>query len=163
MKPILTTMIYCLQANNVLLMFRNKEPNMGLWVGPGGKLEPNESPCECACRELYEETRIRPHRLHFRGLVTEISPRADWQWMLFLYVVTEMSGDMVGDEREGHLRWWSLTEALQLPIPQADKIFFPKVIELSQPFYQAKYLYDADLKLIEVIDESGYDDSGTIC
>ena len=154
MKPILTTMVYCLEANNVLLMLRNKETNLGLWVGPGGKIESNESPYECARRELYEETGLQVHRLYFRGLVTEVSPRPDWQWMLFLYVATEFSGDLLGDEREGLLHWWSLSEALQLPIPQADKVFFPHVIGLSRPFYQAKYLYDVDLKLTQVIDQS---------
>jgi len=156
-------MVYCLKANKVLLMLRKKEPNLGLWVGPGGKIEFNESPYECARRELREETGLRANNLHFRGFVTEVSPRPDWQWMLFMYVVTEISGDLIGDEREGHLRWWSLSEAHQLPIPQGDKIFFPQVIDLSSPFYQAKYVYDADLKLIKVIDESGHDADDRVC
>ena len=60
----------------------------------------------------------------------------------------------MADEREGHLRWWPISEALQLPLPQADKIFFPQVIDLSQPFFQTKFVYDTDLELIEEIDQS---------
>ena len=52
MIPILTTLIYCLRDGQVLLMERRKEPNLGLWVGLGGKIKVGESPYECAQREL---------------------------------------------------------------------------------------------------------------
>lgn len=39
MTPILVALVYCLRNGNVLLMERRKEPNLGLWVGPGGKIE----------------------------------------------------------------------------------------------------------------------------
>jgi 8-oxo-dGTP diphosphatase len=131
-------------------MERRKEPNLGLWVGLGGKIEPGESPYECALRELYEETGLQAQQAHFRGLITEVSPRPDWQWMLFIFAVTDFTGDLVPDEREGHFRWWPLTDVLRLQIPQADAVFFPYVTDLSRPFYHAKYVYDADLRLIKV-------------
>ena len=59
MTPILTTLIYCLREEKTLLMERRKEPNLGLWVAPGGKIELGESPYECARRELYEETGLQ--------------------------------------------------------------------------------------------------------
>jgi 8-oxo-dGTP diphosphatase len=152
MKPILGTMVYCLSDGQVLLMKRNKEPNLGLWVAPGGKVEPGESPCECALRELREETGLTASGLHFRGLVTEVSPRPDWQWLLFLYVAAEFSGEVGGDEREGAFRWWPVGDVLNLAIPQADRIFFPKVTDLGQPFYEAKCVYDAGLDLVEVME-----------
>lgn len=152
MKPILSTMVYCLRAGEVLLMRRHKEPNLGLWVAPGGKVEPGESPYECAQRELSEETGLQAHGLVFRGLVTEVSPRPDWQWMLFLYVAIDFSGRLVGDQREGAFRWCSLAEARGLPIPEADQVFFPRVTDLSYPLYQARYVYDANLHLVEVIE-----------
>ena len=153
MKPILATMVYCIKDGDVLLMLRNKEPNLGLWVGPGGKLEPGESPYDCAKRELYEETGLEVNDLHFRGLITEISPRPDWQWLMFLYVATEFSGTIVEDKREGRLSWCSLSEVMQLPIPEADSVFFQKVININMPFYQEKFVYDSDLCLFNVIEQ----------
>ena len=91
--------------------------------------------------------------LRFRGLVTEVSPQPDWQWMLFLYVTMDFSGDLVGDQREGEFRWWSLKETESLSLPQSDQVFFPKVIDFSQPFYQAKYVYDTNLDLVDVIEQ----------
>lgn len=153
MKPILATMVYCIKDGDVLLMLRNKEPNLGLWVGPGGKLEPGESPYDCAKRELYEETGLEVNNLYFRGLITEISPRPDWQWLMFLYVATEFSGTIVEDKREGRLSWCSLSEVMQLPIPEADSVFFQKVININMPFYQAKFVYDSDLSLVKVTEQ----------
>lgn len=150
MTPILSTLVYPLRNGQVLLMERYKEPNLGLWVGLGGKIEVDESPYECAQRELYEEAGLRANELRFRGLITEISPRPDWHWLLFVYAVMDFSGDVTADDREGRLRWWTLEEAQHLPIPQADAVFFPHVIDLGQPFYHAKYVYDADLRLIEI-------------
>lgn len=151
--PILSTLVYCLENRQVLLMRRNKEPNLGLWVAPGGKVEAGESPYDCAVRELREETGLRASKLRFRGLVTEVSPRPEWQWMLFLYVTNDFSGNLIGDQREGEFRWWSLEEADNLSIPQSDRVFFPKVIDFTQPFYQAKYIYDAALDLVEAIEQ----------
>ena len=152
-KPILSTLVYCLDNDRVLLMRRNKEPNMGLWVAPGGKVEAGESPYDCAVRELREETGLQAQEIRFRGLVTEVSPRSDWQWMLFLYVVTDLSGKLKGDEREGEFHWWSVGEVRSLPMPQADRIFFPIVIDFTPPFYEAKCVYDVNLDLVEVIEQ----------
>lgn len=45
-------------------------PNMGLWNGVGGKLEPGESPEACVLREVLEETGISLPRVDFKGIVT---------------------------------------------------------------------------------------------
>jgi 8-oxo-dGTP diphosphatase len=149
MTPTLSTLVYPIRDDRVLLMKRRKEPNLGLWVGLGGKIEPDESPYECAERELYEEAGLSAFQLRFRGLITEVSPRPDWHWMLFVYTVTDFIGEVISDDREGRLGWWSLDEAQRLPIPQADAVFFPRVTDLSGPFYHAKYVYDNNLNLIK--------------
>jgi 8-oxo-dGTP diphosphatase len=150
--PILSTLIYPRRGDKVLLMQRRKPPNLGLWVAPGGKLEWNESPAECARRELLEETGLHAERLTLRGHITEWSPRADWQWMMWLYIAEGLSGDLVGDEREGDVRWWSLTDALTLPMPEADQVFMPRILKEDAPFYEARMVYDADLALVDVVE-----------
>ncbi len=63
-----------MRDRQVLLLRRNKQPNLGLWIAPGGKIEIDESPHEAARRELAEETGLTAVDLTWRGLCTEVSP-----------------------------------------------------------------------------------------
>ena len=50
----LATLLYCFNhRDEVLLLERAQEPNLGLWSPCGGKLrtDTGESPYACACRE----------------------------------------------------------------------------------------------------------------
>ena len=54
----LATLLYCFnEQDEVLLMERLQEPNLGLWSPCGGKLhtDEGESPYACAQREAHEE------------------------------------------------------------------------------------------------------------
>ena len=145
-----TVLVYALQGSQVLLMHRNKEPNLGLWVAPGGKIEMDESPHDAARRELWEETGLVAEELTWRGLCTEVSPRADWQWMLFIYVTRRFHGTLHADLREGDLAWVEMDAYVRdLAIPQADAVFAPRVMAPGDGIFEAKFVYDADLKLVE--------------
>ncbi len=149
----LGTCVYAMREGalgaEVLMMFRHKEPNLGLWVAPGGKVEADESPRECALRELAEETGLRATETRFRALVTEISPLDHWQWLLFVYVVTAFEGEIREDRREGALRWVPVAELSHLPIPASDALFGPAVLDLAQPFFEATMIFDSALSLVE--------------
>jgi 8-oxo-dGTP diphosphatase len=133
----------------VLMLHRSKEPNKGLWVAPGGKVEIHESPLECAVRELREETGLAARHIELRGLVTEVSPRDDYQWLLFIYVTDDFEGELIQCS-EGNLAWMNVDAVPLLSIPQADAIFFPRIMSDNEPAYQAKFIYDSSLRLVQV-------------
>ena len=69
-------------TDGILLIKRseNLRGHSGQWALPGGKQEPNESLWQTAKRELHEETRLSPERIHWTGdmggLVTGTGYRA---------------------------------------------------------------------------------------
>ena len=132
-------------------MQRHKEPNLGLWVAPGGKVEADEAPYECAVRELREETGLLAHVTEFRGIVSLVMPELTAPTIHFLYLVPHFSGDLVADKREGKLAWHEIEHVSSLAMPQANAVFLPHVLNLNEGFYQAKYSYDAQWRLLEVV------------
>ena len=150
-ERILATLCYAIRDDHVLLMHRAKEPNLDLWVAPGGKLEFDESPEECALRELYEETGLVARHARLRGLITEVSPRKDYQWIIFIFAVRELAGKGLDcqavDCPEGKLAWIPIERVASLPIPPADAIFFPRVIGPG-PLFRAKFVYDEQLGIV---------------
>ena len=143
----LTTLVYALREGQVLMMHRHKSPNLGQWAAPGGKIELNESPLECALRELREETGLRASRAELRAIVTETSPLPDWQWLMFIYLVREFGGTVTGC-KEGDLAWVAVDKVMELPIPQADAIFFPHVVDDRSGPVCLKFEYDSELRLV---------------
>ena len=150
MARIPSVLVYARRGDEVLLLRRHKEPNLGLWVAPGGKVELHESPRDAARREMAEETGLAVRDLTWRGTCTEVSPLPDWQWMLFIYVTHDFEGELRPDLREGSLAWVKLEDYFErLPIPQADRIFAPRVLADDGGMFEAKFVYDAALTLVD--------------
>ena len=148
-----TIVVYALREGEVLLMRRNKEPCLGLWIAPGGKIESGESPHEAARREMAEETGLTVEGLHLRGICTLVSPLQEWPWFLFAFVTTRFRGQLKADGREGDLAWVPLEEYFNiLPIPRADSIFAPRILAMTEGCFQAKFVLDANLKMLEWVE-----------
>ncbi len=146
-------LVYALRKGEVLLMHRAKEPNLGLWTAPGGKVELMESPHDTARREMAEETGLEVQDLLLRGLCTQVSSAPNWQWLQFIFVTTRFWGTLKAERREGNLAWVPLEEYFTtLPTPQADVIFAPRVLAMSEGCFQAKFIHDADLNLVKWVE-----------
>jgi 8-oxo-dGTP diphosphatase len=143
----LATLVYAIRDDEVLLHRRVKSPNLGLWVAPGGKLEDGESPAECAMREMREETGLTIEEPALRGIMTEVSPRADYQWLTFIFAATRFGGELAPAPGIGEFRWVRIADVFQLDIPPTDRIFFARVVRLADSPFLLKFSYDAELRI----------------
>ncbi|OUM98062.1 MAG: NUDIX hydrolase [Firmicutes bacterium ZCTH02-B6] len=63
-----TVATFVVHEGRVLLLYHRR---LGMWLPPGGHIEPNELPDEAAVREVYEETGIRVELVGERALPVE--------------------------------------------------------------------------------------------
>ena len=144
---VLGTLVYAIRDDAVLLHRRVKDPNKGLWVAPGGKLESDESPSECAIREMREESGLEIEAPVLRAIMTETSPRPDYQWITFIFAATRWRGELAPAPEIGEVRWVRLREVFELDIPPTDRVFFPRVLRVDDPPFLLKFTYDAQLRI----------------
>jgi len=120
------TLMFIRVADRVLLIHKRRGHGAGRINGPGGKLEPGESPLDCAVRETLEETGVRaaqPARVaRMRFLDTE---GPDWLGHVFLasgYTGTPVATDEAVPE------WFPLAE---LPLERMwsdDALWLPRIL-----------------------------------
>jgi multidrug efflux pump subunit AcrB len=132
-----TTLVYALRNDQVLMMHRRKQPNLGQWIAPGGKVELHESPAECAVRELAEETGLRAAGQPELRLIPAERRLAEvgWDRQTMARVVRALGdGLYVGDYFDGEQRldmilraaaWDTPEELASLPIATPDGVTRP--------------------------------------
>lgn len=122
----ISTLLYCFNAQEeVLLLERAQEPNLGLWSPCGGKLrtDTGESPYACACREAQEELNLRlsPSDLHLAGIVSEDGYEGQSHWLMFLFEIGLKLETLPPPHREGKFRFFAREALDGLRIPQTDR------------------------------------------
>src|SRR4051812_35685135 len=122
----LSTLLYCFnERDEVLLMRRAQEPNLGLWSPPGGKLhiDEGESPHGCACREANEEVgiNIAPTDAHLTGIVSEVGDEGNADWLMFLFEITAKLHTLPLPHREGRFAFHSRESLNALAAPATDR------------------------------------------
>lgn len=150
MKCKMTTLCYIEKDGRYLMLHRVKKENdmnHDKWVGIGGHFEDGESPEECLCREVSEETGLRLTEYRLRGIITFVSDRWQTEYM-FLYTAAGYEGN-IGECSEGVLEWVDKLAVYSLPIWEGDRIFF-RLLEQEEPFFSLKLRYKGET-LIESI------------
>jgi 8-oxo-dGTP diphosphatase len=122
----IATLLYCFnEQEEVLLMERAQEPNLGLWSPCGGKLctQIGESPYDCACREAREELgmSILSSQLHLTGLISEHGYEGQSHWLMFLFEVKPRLRNLPAAHREGRFAFFARTALAALKLPQTDR------------------------------------------
>ena len=118
----IATLLYCFnEREEVLLLERAQEPNLGLWSPCGGKLDTDngESPYACACREAHEELGLRfaPGDLHLTGLISEHGYAGQAHWLMFLFEVKVKLTRLPPPMREGRFAFFATNQLNALALP----------------------------------------------
>ena len=137
----LATLCYVRKDGKTLMVHRVKKAgdmHQGKWNGLGGKLNPGETPEECAVREIYEESGLRVREPLLKGLLTFPAFSNDEDWYAFVFVITQAEGKLI-DSPEGILCWVEDEKLLELELWAGDRIFIPW---LDRPgFFSGKFIY----------------------
>jgi 8-oxo-dGTP diphosphatase len=122
----IATLLYAFNTlDEVLLLERKQEPNLGFWSPCGGKLdvETGESPYQCACREAAEEIglSLSPADLRLTGIVSEHGYMGQAHWLMFLFEIKTKLKELPPPHREGDFQFLAAQDLAQLRLPQTDK------------------------------------------
>jgi 8-oxo-dGTP diphosphatase len=140
--PIVGTLGYILneEKDKVLLVHRvarKEDQHLGKYNGLGGKLEENEDVATGMIREIREEAGIEVEKMNLRGTInwTGFGPNGE-DWLGFIFLITEFSGDPWSSNEEGTLGWHEISTISELPMWEGDRHFIPLVFDDdSRPFH----------------------------
>ena len=128
-----TTLCYLENDRGEYLMLhrvkKKRDINQGKWIGVGGKFEEGESPDECLCREIREETGLTLTEFQFRGVVTFLCNDSSSDQFMYLFTATGWTGELNLDCNEGSLAWVPKERIPELPIWEGDEIFLQLLAE----------------------------------
>lgn len=136
-----TTLCYIEKDGCQLMLHRIKkeqDENRDKWIGVGGKFLEGESPEDCVCREVLEETGLTLIDYRYRGIITFVSGVWPCEYM-HLFTAGGFSGE-VKECDEGVLEWVPREKLRQLPMWAGDRIFLD-LLDRDAPFFSLKLVY----------------------
>ena len=142
------TLLFVIHDGDILLIRKKRGLGAGKVNGPGGKLDPGETPMECAVRETREELGVLAHdpKLMGRHLFQFVDGYA---LQVFVYLSSNFDG--IAIETDEAIPLW--TPVGQIPYEEMwedDGIWLPEM--LDGKYFDGRYLFDDDKMLGHELD-----------
>lgn len=103
------------EANRILLGKRNKDPQRGSWVIPGGKIHAFESIAEAAARELREETGLIVEVGEHFNVYEIVNPPNEHRIVIYSWGKV-VSGEARPSDDISELKFFELDELGEVPV-----------------------------------------------
>lgn len=134
------TLVFVVEADRILLIRKKRGLGAGKINGPGGRIDPGETPLQCAVRETREEVGIEP-------LDVRASGEHAFQFVdgLSLHVHVFRAARFTGrlqETDEATPMWYRLDEIPYHEMWEDDRYWLPLVLD-GRPFF-GRWLFDAD-------------------
>lgn len=96
-----------IENGRILLINRAKEPDLGKWAIPGGRIEENETAEECLKREFKEETGLDVEPVKLIGIYSD--PKRDPRKIIgAAYIVKRIGGEIKAGDDAGEAKWFGI-------------------------------------------------------
>ena len=141
------TLLLMIKDGKILLGEKKKGFGKGKLNGPGGKIEPGETPEQGMIRETREEVGITPKKYKEMGTVefVEWYKGEEQNVIFYLYVATEYEGKLKeSDELKPY--WFDLDNIPCDKMFEDDSYWMPIVLEGNK--IQAFFEYDKEWKMV---------------
>ena len=134
------TLCFIIENDETLLIEKKRGVGEGLYNRPGGKLEGDETPEECAVRETIEEVNVKPEGLEKIG---ELEFLFGQNPFMFVHVFTgEIYSGEPEESEEARPEWFN-TE--NIPLDEMwpdDKYWIPKLLDGEK--FLARFNFDEE-------------------
>ena len=145
---ILATLLFVIRDGKILLIEKKRGIGAGKVNGPGGKIDPGETPMECAIRETMEELHVKALHVSKRGeLCFAMSDIPDIHCHVF--VAEDLEGTPT--ETEEAIPLWTSLDAIPYDRMWADdRVWMPHM--LAGRRFSGRFLFDGDTMLGHELD-----------
>jgi len=134
------TLCHVIRGDKVLLKKAARGISVGKWNAPGGKIDPGETPEQCAKREVLEETGLRVSDLFYHGtLEFMMDGKRTVHLRGHLFSTRKASGRLRSTE-EGPVKWVSLAELPWGEMWEDDLYWMPLMLLGTR--FDARFAYD---------------------
>lgn len=143
-KPVdRATLLFVVRDGKMLLIRKKRGLGAGKINGPGGRIDPGETPRECAVREVQEELRVTPTGLTRRG---ELLFQFVDGYSIHVHVFEAADCDGEPEETDEAIPLW--TDLAHIPYDEMwadDRIWLPLMLEGKA--FSGRFIFDGDAML----------------
>ena len=147
------TLCFIIQDDRMLLIHKKRGLGKGKINGPGGRIDPGETPRQCAVREVQEELCVTPSELTHHG---ELHFQFSDGFGIFVHVysATKMAGEP--RETDEAVPLWVTTDAIPYERMWADDILWlPLLLEnkrfVGRFLFRGDEMIDHELDVLETL------------
>lgn len=143
------TLLFLFRGEEVLLIHKKTGFGQGKINGPGGRIEPGETPWDAAVREVREEVCVEPASVSACGeLYFQFLDGFSIQGYVF------RSEDFAGEPAEtveARPFWQSIHDMPYDRMWEDDRVWFPRVVDRRS--FRARFLFDGETMIDHCIEE----------
>lgn len=149
------TLVFVMRGDEILLINKKTGLGKGKVNGPGGKVEPGETPEQCAIRECHEELGITVSQLEYCG-EHKFQFVDGYSIHVYVYRTRVFAGEPT-ESREAQPLWVKVDEIPYEQMWEDDRHWLPMMIRGER--FQTRWIFDGDRMVDYDIQLDGRNDS----